>query len=333
MCVDYRALNKLTVKNRYPLPRIEDLFDMLQGAQYLSSLDLAQGYHQIRISEEDVPKTAFRTPMRHFEFRVLCFGLTNAPATFQSAMNAVFKPFIGRFVAVYLDDILIFSKTKEEHLAHLRLVLETLAKHKLYATISKCKFFQHELEYLGHLVGRDGLRVDPRKVQAVKEWPEPQNVHKLRSFLGLANYFRRFMEGYSTIVSPLTNLTKKDVQWDWSPKCQEAFEKVKTLLTEAPVLKLPDPDKPFEVICDASIVGVGAVLMQEGRPVAYESRKLSPAEVRYTTTDQGLLAVVHALQTWRCYLEGAKGGFKIITDHNPLTFFHSQPNLSRRQAR
>jgi hypothetical protein len=331
MCIDYRALNKITVKNRYPLPRIEDLFDRLQGARYFSSLDLSQGYHQIRITDEDVPKTAFRTPFGHYQFRVLSFGLTNAPATFQCAMNAVFGKI--PYALVYLDDILIFSNTAEEHAQHLKEVLSILREEKLYAKMSKCRFFQTELEYLGHLVGRDGVRVDPRKVDSVMQWPVPKDVHQIRAFLGLANYFRRFMQGYSTMVAPLTSLTKKDMVWDWSPECQRAFEMVKQALTNAPVLALPDPDADWEVVCDASLEGIGCVAMQNRRPVAYESRKFSPAERRYHTTDQELAAVVHALKTWRCYLEGAKGKVTVVTDHNPLTFFKTQPNLSRRQAR
>ena len=331
MCVDYRALNKITIKNRYPLPRIDDLFDTLRGAKIFSSLDLAQGYHQLRVSEEDVPKTAFRTPFGHYQFRVLSFGLTNAPATFQQAMNDVFRSFLGKFVLVYLDDILIFSKDEIEHQHHLRLVLEILRKQKFYAKPSKCTFERPELEYLGHLVGQDGIKVDPRKVKAVEDWEVPKDVGQIRSFLGLANYFRRFLCGYSTMVAPLTALTRKTHPWVWTSECQKAFENVKRTLTNAPVLVLPDFALPFEVICDASIVGVGSILLQEGKPVAFESRKLSPAEVRYTTGEQELLAVVHALKTWRCYLEGSQ--FVVVTDHCPLTFLKTQTNLSRRQAR
>ena len=332
MCVDYRALNKVTVRNRYPLPRIEDLFDQLQGACYFSSIDLAQGYHQLRVTPEDVPKTAFRTPFGHFQFKVLNFGLTNAPATFQSAMNNVFKDVMGKFVLVYLDDILIFSKNLEEHRMHVRHVLETLRKQRFYAKASKCTFCSSELEYLGHIVGRDGIKVDPRKVSAVVDWPIPKDVHQVRSFLGLANYFRRFIQGYSTMVGPLTSLTGKSTPWNWDEQCQAAFTKVKHSLVNAPVLALPNPDEPYEVICDASIIGLGAVLMQNGRPVAFESRKLTPAETRYTTTEQELLAVVHAMRTWRCYLEGCTQ-CTVVTDHCPLTFFETQQNLSRRQAR
>ena len=331
MCIDYRALNKQTVKNRYPLPRIEDLFDKLGEARVFSSLDLAQGYHQIRVTDEDVPKTAFRTPFGHFQWRVLSFGLTNAPATFQRLMNDVFRPYLDRFVLVYLDDILVYSKSMEEHKKHLDQVLALLREHKLYAKPSKCKFYQEQVEYLGHLIGKNGISVDPKKVAAVQDWPVPQDVGQLRSFLGLTNYFRRFLEGYSTLVAPLTRLTRKDVSWEWLPACQTAFDSVKRLLVNAPVLRLPDFTKPFTVVTDASIVGLGAVLLQDEHPVAFESRKLSPAEVRYTTTEQEMLAVVHALRTWRCYLEGVQ--FTVVTDHNPITFFSTQQTLSRRQAR
>jgi hypothetical protein len=197
MCIDYRALNKLTVKNRYPLPRIDDLFDQLRGAQYFSSIDLAQGYHQIRIPPEDVPKTAFRTPIGHFQFKVLCFGLTNAPATFQQVMNQIFRHQVGKFVLVYLDDILIFSKTREEHLQHLDAVLQVLKQHQFYARLHKCFFLQREIEYLGHIVGNGGIKPDPRKAKAVNDRPVPTNLHELRQFPGLANYFRKYMAGYS----------------------------------------------------------------------------------------------------------------------------------------
>ncbi|CAI7770301.1 unnamed protein product [Closterium sp. NIES-53] len=331
MCVDYRALNKITIKNRYPLPRIEDLFDRLQGAQWFSALDLAQGYHQLRITEDDVPKTAFRSPFGHFQWRVLSFGLTNAPASFQRAMNDVFRDAIGQFILVYLDDILVYSKTEDEHMEHLKWVLGKLREHKYYARLWKCHFYKRELEYLGHVVGHNGLKVDPKKVAAVQEWPVPRDVGQVRSFLGLANYFRRFLENYSTIVAPLTALTRKGCVWEWTPQCQKAFEKVKHKLTNAPVLVLPNPQKPYEVVTDASMVGLGAVLLQEGRPVAFESRKLSPAEQRYTTTEQELLAVVHALRTWRCYLEGVE--FVVTTDHCPNTYFSTQATLTRRLAR
>ena len=331
MCVDYRALNKVTVKNRYPLPRIEDLFDKLRHATVFSSLDLAQGYHQIRITDADVPKTAFRTPFGHYQWRVLSFGLTNAPATFQRLMNDVFRSYLDDFVLVYLDDILIFSRSVEEHKDHLRKVLTTLQQHQLYAQPAKCHFFKDEVAYLGHMVGKGQLRMDPKKVSAVQDWNVPQDVGQLRSFLGLTNYFRKFLKNYSAVVAPLTRLTGKTKQWQWTTECQKAFTMVKEMLVKAPVLVLPDFSKPFTVVTDASELGIGAVLLQEDHPVAFESRKLSSAEQAYSTTDKEMLAVVHALRTWRCYLEGVC--FTVITDHNPNTYFQTQQHLSRRQAR
>ena len=335
-CVDYRSLNRITVKNRYPLPRIDQLLDALNGATVFTGLDLQSGYHLLSIRPEDVPKTAFRVPCvgpygGSYAFKVLPMGLTNAPATFQNAMNRIFKEHLGRFVLVYLDDVLVFSRTREEHAHHLRVVFGLLERYRLYCRLRKCTFAQKEVKFLGHIVGAGGVKVDPAKIATVAEWPVPANVSEVRSFLGLATYFRKFVQGFSTLVRPLTNLTKATVPWEWTPACQEAYEGVKYALTHAPVLALPDFRKPFEVICDASITGLGAVLLQEGRPVAFESRRLIPAEVNYLTTEQELLAVVHALQTWRCYLEGVE--FTVVTDHNPLTFLPTQPTLSRRQAR
>ena len=332
MCIDYRALNKLTVKNRYPLPRIDDLLDAAQGAQVFSSIDLLSGYHQIRIQPEDIPKTAFRTPFGLFQWKVLSFGLTNAPATFQAVMNDVLRPVIGKFALVYLDDILIFSKDIVEHSEHIRTVLQLLRDNQLYAKMSKCTFAQPELEFLGHVLGRDGLRVDPRKTAVVAEWPVPRDLSQLRTFLGMANYFRKFIQNYAQRTLVLTRMLRKDRAWEWLLECQKAFEDIKTALTTAPVLALPDFSKPFDVVCDASGLGLGAVLLQDGQPIAFESRQFSSAEQNYSTTEQELLACVHALKVWRCYLEGA-GEFTLHTDHGANTFLDTQPNLSRRQAR
>ena len=331
MCIDYRAINKITVKNRYPLPRIDDLLDKLQGSKCFSSLDLSQGYHQIRITDEDIPKTAFNTHMGHYEFRVLSFGLTNAPATFQSVMNKIFGHL--DFCLVYLDDILIFSQNEEEHRKHLEEVLSLVQKEKLYCKLSKCSFLQKELEYLGHIVSSDGIKVNPKKIEAVKAFPRPSNVSELRSFLGLANYFRKFIKDYARIAAPLTAQTGKNAHLNWCSKCECAFRTLKQRLSEAPVLALPDPSKTFVIESDASVEGIGAVLLQDGHPVAYESRKLSGAERNYTTTEQELLAVHHALHVWRCYLEGAKYPFLVRTDHNALTYLPTCPTLSRRMAR
>ena len=331
MCIDYRALNAITVKNRYPLPRIDDLLDQLSGAKVMSSLDLQSGYHQIRMQDDDVPKTAFRTPLGHFQWKVLSFGLTNAPATFQAVMNDVFRPCIGKFVLVYLDDILVYSRSADEHVQHLRTVLQLLRDHKLYAKLSKCSFNLPELEFLGHIVGADGVRPDPHKVQSVRQWPVPRDVRQVRSFLGLTNYFRRFIQGYSQLVRPMQLLLRKGAEFNWCQNCQVAFDQVKTALTNAPVLVLPDFSKPFEVICDASGGAVGAVLLQQGKPIAFESHKLSPADMRKSPYERELYAVVHALEIWRCYLDGAV--FKIVTDHNPLRFLRTQASLSPKLAR
>ncbi len=306
MCIEFRGLNSMTIKNRFPLPRIDDLFDQLQGAQLFSSMDLQSAYYQVRLKPEDVPKTAFTTPRGLYEYTVLCFGLTNAPSTFQAVMNDVLKEVSGKFVLVYLDDIVIYSKNAEEHVEHIRIVLEVLRKHKLYAKLPKCSFMQSELKFMGHIVGAQGLQVDPKKVAIVQDWPVPAGVAQLRSFLGLANYFRKFVTGWAALIAPLQKLTCKDESFVWSAECSEAFEGVKTALTNARVLALPDLNNPFVVICDACGVGLGAVLVQGGRLIAFEGKRLSEAEQKYTAGEQELLAVVHALQLWRCYLDGVE---------------------------
>ena len=332
MCVDYRALNKQTIKNRYALPRIDDLVDQLRGAKLFTSIDLAQGYHQIRISKSDTEKTAFRTPIGHYEYRVLPFGLTNAPATFQTLMNTIYQDFLGKFVLVYLDDILIFSKDVKEHVNHVSEVLQRLRNHKLFAKISKCEFMKESLTYLGLHISGDGVRPDPAKVKTIKAWNTPTNVHDVRSFLGFGNYFRKFIQGYSNLVAPLIALTKKDALFAWTKECEEAFQGVIWNLINAPTLVFPDPTRPYQVVTDASGSGLGAVLLQDDRPIAFESRKMTSAEKNYPVSEQELLAVVHALRTWRCYLEGCVG-LTVITDHKPNTFLESQQVLSRRQAR
>jgi hypothetical protein len=331
LCVDFRALNSLTIQKRYPIPRIDDLLNAISGAKFFTSIDLTSGYHQIRITEEDAPKTAFRTPFDHYQFKVLIEELTNAPATFQTVMNGIFQPYLRDFVVVYLDDILVYSKTEADHQQHLRLVLEKLRERKFYACLQKCEFAKPEIKFLGHIVGAEGIKVNPAKIAAVNGRPQPTNVHQVRSFLGLANYFRRFIQGYAKLAAPLTDLIKAVNPFRWTTQCQESFEGIKWALTHAPVLASPDESKEYEVVSDASGIGLGAVLLQNGKPIAYESRKLSGAETWYTTGEQELLEVMHALQTWRCYLEGVH--FVLVTDHKPNTFFQTQPILSRRQAR
>ncbi|KAL5578375.1 hypothetical protein UlMin_020074 [Ulmus minor] len=256
MCIDYRELNKVTIKNRYPLPRIDDLFDQLKGATIFSKIDLRSGYHQLKIKEEDVPKSAFRTRYGHYEFLVMPFGLTNAPAAFMDLMNRVFKEFLDKFVIVFIDDILIYSKTKEEHEEHLRITLRTLEEHKLYAKFSKCEFWLDKVHFLGHVVSKDGVSVDPAKIEAVSKWPAPTNVTEIRSFLGLAGYYRRFVEGFSSLTAPLTALTKKGKKYEWTEKCEESFQELKRRLTSAPILTIPNGEEGFVIYSDASKIGL-----------------------------------------------------------------------------
>ncbi|GKA05416.1 reverse transcriptase domain-containing protein [Tanacetum coccineum] len=331
MCIDYRELNKLTIKNRYPLPRIDDLFDQLQGACCFSKIDLRSGYHQLRVREEDIPKTAFRTRYGHFEFTVMPFGLTNAPAVFMDLMNRVCKPYLDKFVIVFIDDILIYSKSEEEHEAHLKTILDLLKEEKLYAKFSKCEFWLKEVQFLGHVVNRDGIHVDPSKVESVKNWKTPESPTEIRSFLGLAGYYRRFIENFSKIAKPLTLLTQKNKAYVWGDKQEEAFRILKEKLCNAPVLALPDGPNDFVVYCDASNQGFGCVLMQRGKVIAYASRQLKIHEKNYTTHDLELGAVVFALKTWRHYLYGTKS--VIYTDHKSLQYLFEQKELNMRQRR
>ena len=227
MCIDYRELNKLTIKNRYPLPRIDDLFDQLQGSSYYSKIDLRSGYHQLRIQEEDISKTAFRTRYGHYEFMVMPFGLTNASAVFMDLMNRVCKPYLDKFVIVFIDDILIYSRTKEEHEQHLRLTLELLKSEKLYAKFSKCDFWIREVQFLGHMINQQGIHVDPTKIEAIRDWEAPRTPTEVRQFLGLAGYYRRFIENFSKIALSLTTLTQKDKKFDWGDKQESTFQLLK----------------------------------------------------------------------------------------------------------
>ncbi|KAJ4792483.1 polyprotein [Rhynchospora pubera] len=269
LCIDYRELNKVTVKNRYPLPRIDDLFDQLQGSSIYSKIDLRSGYHQLRIKPEDVEKTAFRSRYGHYEYLVMPFGLTNAPAAFMDLMNRVFRDCLDNFVVVFIDDILIYSRTSEEHAKHLRVVLNKLREHKLFGKFSKCEFWLEEVAFLGHVISRKGLSVDPAKVRAVAEWGQLKSVSEVRSFLGLAGYYRRFVEGFSKIARPLTQLLHKDTKFEWGEEQEASFQALKDRLISAPILAMSVPDKEFAVYTDASRVGLGCVLMQDDHVIAY----------------------------------------------------------------
>ncbi|KAD5317951.1 hypothetical protein E3N88_17897 [Mikania micrantha] len=280
MCIDYTELNKLTIKNRYPLPRIDDLFDQLQGSSYYSKIDLRSGYHQLIIQENDFPKTAFRTRYGHYEFLVMPFGLTNAPAVFMDLMNRVFKPYLDKFVIVFIDDILIYSKNQEEHAEHLRLVLELLKNEQLYVKFSKCDFWIREVQFFGHVVNEKGIHVDPAKIEAIKNWEAPKTPTEVRQFLGLAGYYRRFIEGFSKNAQSLTSLTHKDKKFAWGDKQEAAFNLLKQKLCTAPILSLPEGCDDFVVYCDASKQGLGCVLMQREKVIAYASRQLKLEDLK-----------------------------------------------------
>jgi len=340
MCVDYRSLNAVTIKNKYPLPRIDDLLDQLRKAKYFSKIDLRSGYHQMKIKPEDVVKTAFVTRYGQYEFMVVSFGLTNAPAYFMNMMNKVFMEELDKFVVVFIDHILIYSETAEEHELHLRVVLEKLRQNQLYAKFEKCKFWLERVAFLGHVLTADGVAVDPAKIEAVSEWKQPQNATDIRSFLGLAGYYRRFIENFSKIAKPMTELLQKNAPFVWNEAREKSFQELnvrrasqelKRRLTTTPILALPDIHQNFVVYCDASKQGLGCVLMQNDRVIAYASRQLRDHEKNYPTHDLELAAVVHALKIWRHYLISNK--CDIYTDHKSLKYFFTQNELNMRQRR
>ncbi|WVZ53382.1 hypothetical protein U9M48_004333 [Paspalum notatum var. saurae] len=315
MCVDYRGLNAVTVKNKYLLPRIEDLFDQLKGACVFSKIDLRSGYHQLRIRPSYIPKTAFISRYGLYEYTVMSFGLTNAPAFFMYMMNSVFMEYLDKFVVIFIDDILIYSKTEEEH-----------EEHKLYAKFSKYDFWIEKVKFLGHVISNGGIAIDQSK-----NWKILGDVKDIRSFLGLAGDYRRFIEGFSKIAKPMTSLLEKNIKFKWTPACQGAFGELKKRLITAPVLTFPHMHKPFSVYCDASRLGLGCVLMQQDKLIAYASRQLRDHEKNYPTHDLELAAVVHALKVWMHYLFGQKCDIDI--DHKNLKYIFTQTELNMRQRR
>jgi hypothetical protein len=320
-CVDYRKLNSITKEDKYPLPLIDEIIDYLGGSQWFSTMDLASGYWQVEIDEPDKEKTAFITKYGLYEYNVMPFGLYNALATFQRLMNTVLEGTIWKYTMDYIDDINVYSKTWEDHLKHLRDVLERLRKAKLKINAEKCHFCTQEAHFLGHVVGTHGVAPDPEKIEKVDKYPAPKCLREVRSFLGLAGYYRKFIKDYSKKAKPLTNLTQKERPFEWTNDQQEAFEELKKSLTSQPVLKYPDFEKEFTLMTDASNIAIGAVLTQrddQGKehPIAYHSKGLSGCEKNWDTTNLEAFAVVNAVGKFRHYLHGRK--FKIITDHSAL---------------
>ncbi|KAK8628792.1 hypothetical protein V6N13_009375 [Hibiscus sabdariffa] len=331
LCIDYRQLNRVTIKNKYPLPRIEDLFDQLKDALVFSKIDLRLGYYQMTVKDANVPKTTFRTRYGHFEFLVMSFGLKNGPTAFMDLMNRIFKPYLDKFVVVFIDDILIYSHNKDEHAEHLRIVLQTLRDRQLFAKFSKCEFWLSEVAFLGHVISDKVIMVDPKKVQTILDWRPLMNVGEVRSFLGLAGYYRRFVKGFSAIALPLTKLLRKDQPFEWSEDRHRSFDQLKQALTHAPVLVQPESGKEFTVYSDASHSGLGCVLMQGDTVVAYASRQLKPHELNYPTHDLELAAIVFALKIWRHYLYCEK--CHMFTDRKSLKYLLTQKDLNLRQRR
>ena len=337
-CVDYSPLNSITVKDRYPVPSAEQLTDRLTGARVFSKLDLRNAYNQVRIAEGHEWKTAVRTQFGLYEYLVMPFGLCNAPAAFQSLINDVLFEFLDSSVVVYLDDILIFSPDLESHHVHVREVLDKLRSSNLYCKLQKCEFFCDEVEFLGYSIKPGGFAIAPSKVEAVLSWPVPTNRTKVRGFLGLANFCRKFIKDFSAIARPLTHLTSDKIPFVWDPGAQLAFDSLKRAFTSAPVLLRPDPSKQFFLETDASDFALGAVLLQVGEdevlhPVAYFSQKLLDRERNYNVYEKELMAIVKALQHWRRYTEGALFPVIVRTDHKNLVYFTENRKISQRLAR
>jgi hypothetical protein len=312
----------------YPLPRIDDLFDQLKGTRIFSKIDLRSGYHQVRIKDEDINKTAFRTRYGHYEFTVVPFGLSNAPIVFMCLMNDVFRDYLDKFVTVFLDDILVYSKSEEKHEQHLRMVLQVLREHQMYAKLRKCSFYQRQIHYLGHIISEKAIIVDPEKVEAIREWSVLRNVVEVRSFMCLESYYQRFIIGFSKLSHPITSLKRKERKFQWTEECENSFQRLKQLLSSSPILRIEDPNVDFIVCIDVCKEGLGGVLNQEGFVIGYESQKMKEHERNYTTHNLELAAIVHALRKWRHYLMGRI--FELRIDHNGLKYLFDQPTLNAR---
>ncbi|KAL0173798.1 hypothetical protein M9458_029766, partial [Cirrhinus mrigala] len=332
-CIDYRALNELTIKYRYPLPLVPSALEQLRSAKIFTKLDLRSAYNLIRIRSGDEWKTAFSTTSGHYEYLVMPFGLANSPSCFQAFVNEVFRDMLNRWVIVYIDDILIYSSSYSEHVTHVRAVLQRLISHQLYAKEEKCEFHLDKVSFLGYIISPEGVAMDERKVNAVLNWPRPTTLKELQRFLGFSNFYRHFIRNFSSVAAPLTAMVKRGAsRLTWSQSALQAFDELRRRFTTAPVLHHPDPDSPFVVEVDASSTG------RQGEPAkmflcAFFSHKLSPAEKNYDVGNRELLAIKLALEEWRHWLEGAKHPFTVLTDHKNLEYLRSAKLLNHRQAR
>jgi hypothetical protein len=296
LCINFRQPNKVTIKKKYPLPRIDDLFDHTKGVKIFSKINLRLFYHQVRITKEYINKTTFRIRYKHYEFTVVPFGISIAPIVFMCLINGVFTEYIDKFVIVFLDDILIYSKLEEKHEKHLRMVLKFLGEHKLHAKLSKCIFYQNKIHYLGHIISADGIVVHLEKIEAIRGWLVLRNFREVKSFMGLSSYYQIFIKGFSKISRPITSLQNKGVKFEWTFVCEEIFQQLKDILTSASVLKIENLDEDFVVCIDVCKEGLGGVLIQKDHVVYYESRKLKEHERNNAAHDLELASIVHTLK-------------------------------------
>jgi hypothetical protein len=321
MCPNLHTLNKLTIRDKFPIPVIHDLLDELSGGQFFTKLDILFGYHQIRINKEDIPKTSFIIHEGHYDFFFMPFGFHNAPSTFQSLMNHVLHHFIRHFFFFLFDYILIYSKTWTTHLAHVDRVLHLLSQHQLFLKQYKCSFGTSEVDDLGHLVGKVSVRVDPKKIEAMQDWPHPKNLKILHGFMGLTGYHRKFVRNYGNIATPLTALLKNN-SLTWTRVASQAFKTLKMTMWTTLVLTLPDFTKSLVLEYDASGKGIDIVLMEEGRPLAFTNKQLSNRHLGKSIYEKELLSILHAVDLWSPYLLGKH--FQIKIDHPSLKYFLEQ---------
>jgi len=338
LCVDYRGLNKITLKSKYPLPLMSELRSRLGKATIFTKLNLKNGYYLIRMAEGEEWKTAFKSRYGFYEYTVMPFGLCNAPSTFQSMINDVFRDMLDVGVIAYMDDILIDTETVEEHVALVRQIMERLRKARLGVSIKKSSFHQREVEFLGYKISNREISMTSTKVAEIQAWSTPEKVVDVQSFMGFANFYRRFIKGFSKIAKPLMDLTKRDIKWTWTPSCQDAFDKLKAMFTTGPILTHFDDTRPTKLETDTSNFGLEAVLSQlcedeKWHPVAFHSRKFSPGEINYDVHDKEMAAIVAAFKEWAYMLMSVNDQILVYTDHKNLEYFNTTKPLNRRQHR